>query len=105
MVGPPTLPRRTLTTGKLDRDDRYCRAGDDQEGLVERPGDPLVPRVWGLLDPDRGADADARARRPQRGHRVRVRDRLLVSLPLLHGDLRDPLDPRAGADVGYRDRR
>ena len=44
--------------------DRRCRAGHHQEGLDQRSGDPVVPRLRGLLDPDGGPDAHARARAP-----------------------------------------
>ena len=61
------------------------------QGLVQRPGGPLVPGLRRLLDPHRRAAADARARRAPREHRVRVRHRLRRPLPVLHEHLRDAL--------------
>ena len=73
-----------------------------REGLQDRPGGPLVPRLRGLRDPRGGAGLHARARRAPGEHRVRLRDRLLVPLPVLHEHVRDALDPRPRA--GDRDR-
>ena len=42
------------------------------QGLGERPGSALVPRLRRLLHPDRRAAAHARARAEAGGHRVRV---------------------------------
>ena len=73
------------------------------ERLGNRSGSALVPRLRRLCDPEGGAADDARDRRDSREHRVRQRHRLLVALPLLHGDLRLPHDPRPRARG--RDRR
>ena len=45
-AGHPRRPRRAAH-------DRRHRPAHDPEGLVERPGGPLVPRMRRLLDPDR----------------------------------------------------
>ena len=74
----------------------------DREGLQVRPGGPLVPRLRGLRDPGRGAELHARAGHPEGADRLRLRHRLLVAVPVLHGHLRPALDPRPGA--GDRDR-
>ena len=74
----------------------------DREGLQDRPGGALVPGLRRLRDPRRGAELHARARHPAREHRLHLGDRLRRALPVLHGDLRDPLDPRPRA--GDRDR-
>ena len=61
-----------------------------------------MPGLRRLRDPRRGAGVPARARDPAREHRLHLRDRLRGALPVLHRDLRDPLDPRPRA--GDRDR-
>ena len=66
------------------------------QGLVQRPGGPLVPGLRRLLDPHRRAAAHARARRAPREHRVRLRHRLRRPLPVLHEHLRDAHASTAG---------
>ncbi len=68
-----------------------------REGLRHRPGGALVPRLRRLRDAEGGAADDAGARRRSREDGVRLRHRLLVALPLLHGDLRLPHHPRPRA--------
>ena len=77
-------------------------AGLKAEGLQVRPGGPLVPGLRRLRHPRRRAGLPARARHPAREHRVRLRHRLLVPVPVLHEHLRHALDPRPRA--GDRDR-
>ena len=60
-----------------------------------------MPGLRRLRDPRRDAELHAGARRPARADRLRLGDRLRGALPVLHADLRDALDPRAGA--GDRD--
>ena len=96
--------RRQRAHGRLERLDR--RGGrtmtdaivpdHDPQGLGERPGGPLVPRMRGLLDPGRRPAAAARARGAAREHGVRLRHRLRRPIPVLHEHLRDALDPRPG---------
>ena len=74
----------------------------DGEGLQVRPGGALVPGLRRLRDPRRRPGLHARARSEAREDRLRLRDRLRCALPVLHGDLRDALDPRPRA--GDRDR-
>ena len=59
-----------------------------------------MPRVRRLCDPQGRPADDARDRHAAGKHRVRQRHRLLVALPLLHGDLRLPHDPRPRAGGG-----
>ena len=92
----PRHPRRPPLTD--------LHPGHDQEGLVQRPGGALVPRLRRLLDPVGRAAADARPRRAARGHGVRVRHRLRGPVPVLHEHLRDALDPRARAGDRHRPR-
>ena len=61
-----------------------------------------MPRLRRLRDPQRGAGLHAGARHPAGEDRLRLRHRLRGALPVLHGDVRDALDPRARA--GDRDR-
>ena len=61
-----------------------------------------MPRLRRLRDPRRRAGLPARAGPAPREHRVRLRHRLLVALPVLPGHLRHALDPRPRA--GHRDR-
>ena len=61
-----------------------------------------MPRLRGLRDPRRRAGLPARAGTAPREHRVHLRHRLLVAVPVLHEHLRDALDPRPRA--GDRDR-
>ena len=90
----PRHPRRPPLTD-LD-------PGHHQEGLVQRPGGALVPRLRRLLDPLGRAADDARPRRAPRGHGVRVRHRVRGAVPVLHEHLRDALDPRARAGDRHR---
>ena len=60
------------------------------------------PGLRRLRDPRRRAGLPARARTQAREHRVRLRHRLLVAVPLLPRHLRHALDPRARP--GDRDR-
>ena len=80
-------------------DGRRQRRADpaDGEGLQVRPGGALVPGLRRLRDPERGAGLHAGARDPEGEDRLRLRDRLRGAVPVLHGDLRDALDPRACA--------
>ena len=71
-----------------------------RQGLRDRPGGALVPRLRRLCGAEGGAADDAGARRRAREDRVRHRHRLLVALPLLYGDLRLPHDPRPRAGGG-----
>ena len=59
-----------------------------------------MPGLRRLCDPQGGAADHAGDRRAAREHRVRQRHRLLVALPLLHGDLRLPHHPRPRAGGG-----
>ena len=53
--------------GRQERNhERHHRPHHHQEGLDQRPGGPLVPRLRRLRHPHRGADADARAGRAAR---------------------------------------
>src|SRR5688572_22572170 len=70
--------------------------------LRQRPGNPLVPGLRGLLDPDADEEDPRQARRGPLEDRLHLRHRLLQPLPLLHEHLRLPLDPRPRAD--FRDR-
>src|SRR3712207_9498815 len=73
--------------------------------MIRRPPrSTLFPYTTLFRSEGRAAD-DAGARRPAREHRLRLGHRLLEPLPLLHGDLRLPYDPRARADVRDRDRK
>ena len=78
------------------------RAQADEEGLHLRPGGPLVPRLRRLRDPRRHPGLPARARAAPGEHRLHLRHRLLVAVPVLPGHLRPALDPRPRA--GDRDR-
>jgi hypothetical protein len=75
-----------------------------QEGLHLRPRGALVPGLRGLRDPGHDPVAARRLGCPPGVDGVRVGYRVLVPVPLLHGHLRLPLDPRAGADAGDRAR-
>ena len=86
-------------------DDRHRRPPDHEEGLDQRPGGPLVPRLRRLRHPARRPAADARARHGAREHRVHLRHRLLEPLPVLHEHLRDALDPRPRPGDRHRRRR
>ena len=86
--------------GGLDRVPTDRRAAEGQ-GLHLRPGGPLVPGLRRLRRARRGAGS-CRAGAQAREHRVRLRHRLLVPLPVLPRHLRHALDPRSRA--GDRDR-
>ena len=60
-----------------------------------------MPGLRRLRDPRRAAVVHAGARRAAREHRLRLGHRLRGALPVLHGDVRDALDPRPRA--GDRD--
>ena len=66
-------------------------------GLHLRPGGALVPRVRRLRRAQGRAVLPARPRPAPREHRLRLRHRLLLALPLLPRHLRHALDPRPGA--------
>ena len=68
-----------------------------REGPRVRPGRPLVPGLRRLRDPRDGAAHARAARRQAREHRVRLRDRLLEPVPVLHEHVRLPHDPRPRA--------
>ena len=74
----------------------------DRQGVHHRPGGPLVPGLRRLRRAQGGAGLPARPRAAPREHRVRLRHRLLVAVPLLPRHLRHALDPRPRA--GDRDR-
>ena len=102
-------PMSTVDLGMpLTRHRRRARASPtdapraDQEGVHLRPGGALVPGLRRLRDPRRRAGLPARARAQAREHRLRLRHRLLVALPVLPRHLRHALDPRPRA--GHRDR-
>ena len=77
-------------------------AGADQRGLHLRPGGALVPRVRRLRDPRRRAGLPARAGPAAREHRLRLRHRLLLAVPVLPRHLRHALDPRPGPGDRHR---
>ncbi len=66
----------------------------EHEGLQIRPGSPLVPRLRRLRGPGRRPGLHARTRPGQRKHRVHLRHRMLLPLPVLHEHLRHALHPR-----------
>ena len=74
----------------------------EPQGLHLRPGGALVPRLRRLRRAGRRAGLPARPRPAPREHRVRLRHRLLLAVPLLPRHLRHALDPRPRA--GDRDR-
>jgi hypothetical protein len=76
--------------------------GADQEGLRDRPGRALVPRLRRLRRAGAGPEADADARHPARELRLHLRHRLLQPLSVLHGNLRHAQHPRPRA--GHRQR-
>ena len=59
----------------------------------------LVPGLRRLLDHQPGAAAHADRRREAREHRLHLRHRLQLALPVLHEQLRDAHDPRPRADL------
>ena len=61
-----------------------------------------MPRLRGLLHPERGAERVPAARHSPREVRGGFRDRLLEPLPVLHEHLRLPHHPRARAGGGDR---
>ena len=71
-VHAPPRSRRAILELLDGLSDTTRSARHHQEGLDQRPGGALVPRLRRLLDPRRRADAHARARRAPREHRVRV---------------------------------
>jgi hypothetical protein len=75
---------------------------DHAQGLGNRPGGPLVPGLRRLCDPEGGAAHAAADRRRSGEHGVRQRHRLLQPVPLLHGKLRLPHDPRPRAGLCHR---
>ena len=77
-----------------DHRHRHRRARDHPQGLEQRPGGPLVPRLRGLLHPGRRPDAHARARGAPREHGVPLGHRLRRPVPVLHEHLRHALHPR-----------
>ena len=93
------------TTRTEQRHEHRTGRRHDEEGLVERPGGPLVPRLRRLRHPPRRPDADARSRHRPREHRVHLGHRLLEPLPVLHEHLRHALDPRPRAGHRHRRRR
>ncbi len=70
---------------------------DHAQGLGNRPGSPLVPRLRRLCDPQGGAAHPARARRRSGQDRVRLGHRLLEPLPVLRRKLWLPHHPRPRA--------
>ena len=86
--GRPSSASRSLYAGA-----QGTRQADGQ-GLQVRPGGPLVPGLRRLRDPRGRPGLHARARAGPGEHRLRLRHRLLVPLPVLHEHLRDALDPR-----------
>ena len=102
-TGPPP-PERCPTDDRPGqrRRDLGPRPAHHPQGLVLRPGGPVVPGMRRLLDPGRGADAHARPRGAPGEHRLPVRHRLRGPVPVLHEHLRDALHPRPGA--GHRHR-
>ena len=64
----------------------------------------MVSGVRGLRDPGRGAGVHARAGHRAGEHGLRVGHRLQRPVHLLHGHLRVPRDPRAGAGDRHRHR-
>ena len=63
-----------------------------------------MPRLRRLRHPRRRAVLPPRARAAPREHRLRLRHRLLVALPVLPRHLRDALDPRPRAGHRHRAR-
>ena len=80
----------------------HHRPTAEGQGLHQRPGGPLVPGLRRLRHPQHHPQLPARAGAAPREHRVRQRHRLLEPVPVLPGDLRPALDPRARA--GHRHR-
>ena len=78
------------------------RRAADRQGLHLRPGGALVPRLRRLRRAQGRPVVPARPRPAPREHRLRLRHRLLVAVPLLPRHLRHALDPRPRA--GDRDR-
>ncbi len=78
-----------------DRRTARARAPEPQ-GLHLRPGGAVVPGLRRLRRAGRVPGLHARARHPQGEHGHRLRDRLLVAVPVLRGLLRHALDPRPG---------
>src|SRR3546814_11384782 len=74
-----------------ERDDDHRQ--DHAQGLGKRPGGPLVSRLRRLCDPQGGAAHHARNRHSARTDGVHQRNRLLVALSLLYGNIRLPHDP------------
>ena len=69
----------------------------DRQGVHLRPGGALVPRLRRLRRAQGRAGLPARPRPAPREHRLRLRHRLLVAVPLLPRHLRHALDPRPRA--------
>ncbi len=63
-----------------------------------------MPRLRRLRDPERRPGVHAGARNPERADRVRLGDRMRGTVSVLHGGLRDALDPRARARDRHRPR-
>ena len=76
----------------------------DRQGLHLRPGGALVPGLRRLRRAQGRAVVPARPRPAPREHRLRLRHRLLLALPLLPRHLRHALDPRPRADDRHRHR-
>src|SRR5947208_2323859 len=92
--------RRSWSASRHDHERAYQRrhpAADDEEGLLLRPGDALVPRLRRLCDPRNRPVAHAGAGRAAGADGVRDGNRLRRALRLLHGHLRDAWHPRARA--------
>ncbi len=92
------------------RDAQRHRAGAerrrcaDRQGVHLRPGGALVPGLRRLRRAQGRAGLPARPRPAPREHRVRLRHRLLVAVPLLPRHLRHALDPRPRAGDRHRHR-
>ena len=100
LLAPATGARQELPLMSAPSERRRDQEAHE-EGLRERPGGALVPGLRRLRDPRADAEGDARARHPEREDRLHLRDRLQLALPVLHGHLRVPHDPRPRA--GDRD--
>ena len=95
-------PRQPREPEEDHEHDRHRSARPHEEGLRLRPGGALVPPAAGTTPSSTALQKlMAELRRGPRQDRVRVRDRLLQPLPVLHEHLRLPHHPRSRARRGH----